>query len=75
MQPDNTNRPKFDAAGLSSAQDLAGQGGLSTAAKPKSEHDRVDWIFGTSDLSFGSFDIGRHTTSDHLPLSVIVRVR
>lgn len=77
MQPDNPNRPKFDAAGLESAQDLAGQGAQSTAAKPKfrgGRVDRVDWIFGTSDLSFSSFQIGRRTTSDHRPLSVIVRV-
>ncbi len=73
MQPDNANRSLYDSAGLSSAQDLAGQGGLSTAAKPKFRGDRVDWIFGTPDLSFASFVIGEHTTSDHRPLSVTVR--
>jgi endonuclease/exonuclease/phosphatase family metal-dependent hydrolase len=75
MQPDNPNRAKFDAADLASAQDLAGQSAQSTAAKPKFPGDRVDWIFGTSDLTFSSFQIGRRTTSDHRPLWVTVRPR
>lgn len=74
MQPENPNRPQFEAAGLESAQDVAGQSQQSTAAVPKFKGDRVDWIFGTADLSFSSFQIGRHTTSDHRPLSVTVRV-
>jgi len=74
MQPDSPNRSLYDAGGLASVQDLAGQGDLSTAAKPKFPGDRVDWIFGTGDLSFTSFKIGQQTTSDHLPLSVALRV-
>jgi len=77
MQPDKANRSLYDAAGLSSAQDLAGQGDLSTAAKAKFRGDGVDWIFGTPDLSFASFVIGEHTTSAHRPgpacLSVLTR--
>jgi len=74
MQPDDPDRATFDESGLVSAQDSAGQGGVSTAAEPKFPGDRVDWIFGTADLSFSQFHIGRTRASDHLPLAVTVMV-
>ncbi|HEX9122509.1 MAG TPA: endonuclease/exonuclease/phosphatase family protein [Actinomycetota bacterium] len=74
MQPDDPDRTRFDEAGLVSAQDSAGRGGASTAAEPKFPGDRVDWIFGTADVSFSKFHIGRTRASDHLPLAVTVTV-
>ncbi len=74
MQPEDPDRARFDEAGLVSAQDSAGQGGASTAAEPKFPGDRVDWIFGTVDLSLSEFHIGSTRASDHLPLAVTVVV-
>jgi endonuclease/exonuclease/phosphatase family metal-dependent hydrolase len=72
MQPDNPDATSFEAAGLASVQDLAGQGDASTATRPKFPGDRVDWIFGTADLAFSEFRIGDLSTSDHRPLIVTV---
>jgi endonuclease/exonuclease/phosphatase family metal-dependent hydrolase len=74
MQPEDPDRARFDEARLVSAQDSAGQGGASTAAEPRFPGDRVDWIFGTVDLSFSQFHIGDARASDHLPLAVTVVV-
>jgi endonuclease/exonuclease/phosphatase family metal-dependent hydrolase len=74
MQPDDPDRARFDESGLISAQDSAGQGGVSTAAEPRFPGDRVDWIFGPADLSLSEFHIGRTRASDHLPLAVTVMV-
>ncbi|MGH7754233.1 MAG: endonuclease/exonuclease/phosphatase family protein, partial [Gemmatimonadales bacterium] len=74
MQPEDPDRARFDEAGLVSVQDAAGQGRASTAAEPKFPGDRVDWIFGTAELSFSQFHIGNARASDHLPLAVTVMV-
>jgi endonuclease/exonuclease/phosphatase family metal-dependent hydrolase len=74
MQPEDPDRARFDESGLVSVQDAAGQGGASTAAEPRFPGDRVDWIFGTADLSFSEFHIGDARASDHLPLAVTVVV-
>jgi endonuclease/exonuclease/phosphatase family metal-dependent hydrolase len=85
MQPDDPIRSRFEEIGLISVQDASGQGDESTAAEPKFPGDRVDWIFGTDDLSFKGFRIVRTfsfrnfafvetAASDHLPLAVTVVV-
>lgn len=59
----------FRTAGFQSAQDVTGHGDEFTTGT-----DRVDWIFGTPDLSFTDFMImSEVTTSDHHPLVVTVR--
>jgi endonuclease/exonuclease/phosphatase family metal-dependent hydrolase len=75
MQPGDRDLKLFESRALVSVQDQAGQGSLATATNPKSPGDRVDWIFGTADLSFGVFRIGESSPSDHLPLSVQIDVR
>jgi endonuclease/exonuclease/phosphatase family metal-dependent hydrolase len=75
MQPDDPDVLLFQRAGLVSAQDQAGRGAVSTATHPKKQPggvDRVDWIFGTTDISFSSFAVGRSEAADHLPLTVVV---
>ena len=72
MQPDDPDVPLFETAGFVSAQDQAGMGAIATASRPKFPGDRVDWIFGTADLSFSSFLVGSSDASDHLPLAVTV---
>lgn len=60
------------AAGFESAQDLAGQSDAFTVPSDRPDN-RVDWIFGTPDLTFSGFRIlDGVTTSDHLPLVVTV---
>ena len=72
MQPDDPDVALFEGAGLVSAQDQAGQGSTATASHPKFPGDRVDWIFGTNDVSFSSFGVGSSDASDHLPLEVTI---
>jgi endonuclease/exonuclease/phosphatase family metal-dependent hydrolase len=59
-------------AGFVSAQDVTGHGAEFTV--PSDDPDnRVDWIFGTPDLSFSDFEILTEVTnSDHFPLVVTV---
>jgi endonuclease/exonuclease/phosphatase family metal-dependent hydrolase len=65
----------WHTAGLVSAQDVTGHGGEFTV--PSHDPDnRVDWIFGTPDLSFSDFVIlSGVTSSDHFPLVVTVELR
>lgn len=68
MQPTEDNVNLFLDAGLVSAQDTAGDPSASTARDPTSPTDRVDWIWGTPDLTFEEFEIPASEASDHLPL-------
>lgn len=65
---------EWEAAGFVSAQDVTGHGAEFTV--PSHDPDnRVDWIFGTPDLTFSDFAIlDQVTASDHLPLVVTVTV-
>lgn len=62
----------WSAAGFVSAQDATGHGAAFTS--PTDDPDnRVDWIFGTPDLTFSDFAILTGvTSSDHFPLVVTV---
>ncbi len=71
-QPYDDDISVFGAAGLVSAQDITGNGDLTTSATPKHPIDRVDWVFGTSDLRFSDFAITKTEASDHLPIAVTV---
>jgi endonuclease/exonuclease/phosphatase family metal-dependent hydrolase len=64
----------WEAAGFVSAQDETGHGAEFTV--PSHDPDnRVDWIFGTPDLTFSDFEIlDQVTVSDHFPLVVTVEV-
>lgn len=63
---------RWAGAGFVSAQDVTGHSGEFTS--PTDDPDnRVDWIFGTPDLTFSDFAILTGvTTSDHFPLVVTV---
>ncbi|MBI3648593.1 MAG: endonuclease/exonuclease/phosphatase family protein [Actinobacteria bacterium] len=52
MQPSDADLALFENAGLQSAQDVTGNGALSSARDPNFPGDRPDWIFGTKDVSF-----------------------
>ncbi len=64
---------KLQDADLLSAQDTTGHAGLLTSPTDRPKY-RVDWIFGTSDLSFTDFARPKTQASDHFPLSVEVRL-
>ncbi len=69
--PGTTEISTFEAAGLISAQDITGHGDLFTFDSVNPSR-RIDWIFGTPDMSFSDFVISQTTASDHLPLAVTV---
>jgi endonuclease/exonuclease/phosphatase family metal-dependent hydrolase len=69
--PGTTEISTFEAAGLISAQDITGHSDLFTFDSVNPSR-RIDWIFGTPDLSFSDFVISQTTASDHLPLAVTV---
>ncbi len=58
-------------AGLVSAQDAVGNANGLTF-RSNDLYQRIDWIFGSDDLSFSNFVIPDTQASDHLPLSVTV---
>ena len=60
-------------AGLMSAQDVTGSGDLYTFSSTFPRL-RIDWIFGTPDVTFSDFGIPQTAASDHLPLAVTVTV-
>jgi endonuclease/exonuclease/phosphatase (EEP) superfamily protein YafD len=64
---------RLQAAGLVSAQDSAGGGGMRSwpASHPRY---RPDWIFGTDDVSFTGFAMPHSRASDHFPLAVTASV-
>jgi endonuclease/exonuclease/phosphatase family metal-dependent hydrolase len=61
----------FETAGLLSAQDVTGSAALYTFSSTD-PHERIDWIFGSPDVTFSDFEIPQTTASDHLPLAVTV---
>lgn len=61
-------------AGLTSAQDATGSADLLTFSS-FDPVERIDWIFGTAEISFSDFVIPSTTASDHLPLAVSVTVQ
>ena len=63
----------FEAGGLLSAQDVAGDPELYTFSSTRPDR-RIDWIFGSPDVTFSDFEIPQTTASDHLPLAVTVTV-
>ncbi|HEY8452425.1 MAG TPA: endonuclease/exonuclease/phosphatase family protein [Natronosporangium sp.] len=64
----------WEEAGFVSAQDVTGHGGEFTVPSDAPDN-RVDWIFGTPDVSFSDFEILTDVTvSDHFPLVVTVSV-
>src|SRR6266508_957252 len=71
--PGSNEVARFHDAGLVSAQDTTGHSGLLTSPTDRPAH-RVDWIFGTPDLSFSHFAMPRVTASDHFPLAVTVQL-
>lgn len=71
--PGSKEVARFHDAGLVSAQDTTGHSGLLTSPTDRPAH-RVDWIFGTPDLSFSHFAMPRVTASDHFPLAVTVQL-
>lgn len=74
MQPADPDAPLFEASGFHSAQDATGNSLLSSAVQPNFPGDRVDWIFGTKDVTFSDFSIPYSTASDHRPLAVTATV-
>ncbi len=67
-QPYESDILAFEEAGFRSAQDVTGHGDETTSAEPKEPGDRVDWMFGTPDLTFVGFAVVPTDASDHLPL-------
>jgi endonuclease/exonuclease/phosphatase family metal-dependent hydrolase len=64
----------WEDAGFVSAQDVTGHGAEFTAPS-RDPDNRIDWIFGTPDLTFSDFAIlSDVVNSDHLPLVVTVTV-
>lgn len=74
MQPTEPDVPLFGAAGFHSAQDTTGNSALSSATNPNFPGDRVDWIFGTKDVTFSDFHIVAADASDHRPLEATATV-
>ena len=70
-EPGSPEIRRFLDRELVSAQDAVGDPSLGTADSLDPDH-RIDWIFGTPDLTFSGFAIPRTTASDHLPLVVTV---
>jgi endonuclease/exonuclease/phosphatase family metal-dependent hydrolase len=72
--PADADTAMFAAAGLTSAQDIAGDPTALTfsSADP---YERIDYIYATAELSFADFVIPQTQASDHLPLAVTVITR
>lgn len=71
--PEKLDIPLFFEAGLTSAQDVAGDPTATTYSSTRPLF-RIDWIFGTDDLTFVDFEIPQTTASDHLPLVTTVEL-
>jgi endonuclease/exonuclease/phosphatase family metal-dependent hydrolase len=61
----------FESAGFINAQDEAGDPAMMTFSS-LNPVARIDWIFGTRDLTFSDFVIPQTTASDHLPIAATV---
>jgi endonuclease/exonuclease/phosphatase family metal-dependent hydrolase len=72
-QMESTEIMMIMEAGFISAQDVTGHSDLFTFSSTYPRL-RIDWIFGTPDITFSDFKISPATASDHLPLAVTVRV-
>jgi len=72
--PEDGDTALFAQAGLTSAQDVAGDPAALTFSSAD-QYERIDYIYGTSELSFADFVITPTQASDHLPLAVTVSVR
>ncbi len=73
-RPDSEDiAPWFDGTGLVSAQDVAGDPAWNTSPSVNADH-RIDWIFGTPDVTFSDVAIPVTLASDHLPVFATVRV-
>jgi endonuclease/exonuclease/phosphatase family metal-dependent hydrolase len=60
--------------GLESGQDVAGDPDALTSPSVAPAH-RIDWVFGSDDVTFRSFEVLDVTTSDHRPLLAELRAR
>lgn len=65
--------PWFDGTDLVSAQDEAGDPAWNTSPALNPDH-RIDWIFGTRDLTFSDVAVPQTLASDHLPVFATVSV-
>jgi endonuclease/exonuclease/phosphatase family metal-dependent hydrolase len=72
--PGDKDMALFLNAGFTSAQDVAGDPKALTFTSGK-PYERIDWIFGTSEIAFSDFKIPQTQVSDHFPLVVNVTVR
>jgi endonuclease/exonuclease/phosphatase family metal-dependent hydrolase len=68
-EPHSAEIEALTDAGLSSAQDEAGNPGAPTSWI---DGTRIDYVFGSEGVKFDDFDIGRTRASDHLPMAVTV---
>jgi endonuclease/exonuclease/phosphatase family metal-dependent hydrolase len=71
--PGSVEIAEMTDAGLVSAQDATGNGGLLTSPTDRPRY-RIDWIFGTPDVAFEHFVRPAVRTSDHFPLAVTVHL-
>jgi endonuclease/exonuclease/phosphatase family metal-dependent hydrolase len=67
-EPGTNEIARFEAAGLVAAGDLAVPTYPSTAPM-----DRIDYVFGTSELGFTDTVVPQSTASDHLAVAATVR--
>jgi len=72
-RPGEQDMALFLNAGLSSAQDVAGDSNALTFTSGKPV-ERIDWILGTPEILFSDFKIPQTQVSDHFPLLVNVTV-
>jgi endonuclease/exonuclease/phosphatase family metal-dependent hydrolase len=73
-RPGEADVTQFESGGLVSAQDVTGFSDLLTF-NSIAPYQRIDWIFGTPDITFSDFAIPQITASDHLPLVVTVTLQ
>ncbi|MDF2806666.1 MAG: hypothetical protein K0S43_1612 [Cellulosimicrobium sp.] len=62
----------LEEQGLESGQDAAGDPDALTSPSVAPAH-RIDWVFGSEDVTFRSFEVLDVTTSDHRPLLAELR--
>ncbi|KON72653.1 hypothetical protein M768_14185 [Cellulosimicrobium cellulans F16] len=64
----------LEEQGLESGQDAAGDPDALTSPSSAPAH-RIDWVFGSDDVTFRSFEVLDDTASDHRPLLAELRAR
>lgn len=72
VAPDDPEVGRFEDAGLVDVVGASGDPCRTTSAEPTGPCDRPDWVFVSGDLRFEDVVIGRPTSSDHLPISVVL---